>query len=328
MNKKWTTETMQQFCDDNEIDVKILNSYRVNKGYQNVLYATILLPSGEIIQRVWNNFKNHNKNTKILTKWTQERAEKFLKDNGYTLLDTFKNVDTTMKCKDKNGFIYMISITNLKRFLKTPEILDFSIIKNNPYAIYNIQTYCKLYRPDYEILSKEYVGVKNKYKFKYNGVLYNNIKERVFECTLDHFLHNDGGINMNLSKGAQKIASILQKENKYFILEKTFSDLKGYKNIPYRYDFCVKTENEEILIEYDSELHFNYIPGIHKSHSDFNSARERDRRKNNYALAHDIKLYRIPFWELDNINSFDDILNEKFLVRSMWHNDNLKAPKN
>lgn len=125
------------------------------------------------------------------------------------------------------------------------------------------------------------------------------------------------------SIGEEKIIRILRASDIKFEREKSFKDLKfGY----YRYDFYIPLL--KILIEYDGAGHFKFIKKFYKKHSDFNSARERDRRKNNYALAHDIKLYRIPFWELDNINSFDDMLNEKFLVHSMWHNDNLKVPKN
>lgn len=134
-----------------------------------------------------------------------------------------------------------------------------------------------------------------------------------------------GGDKMNLSKGAQQIASVLKKENYNFELEKTYDDLCSHKkrHLPYRFDFCIHLLDKDILIEYDSELHFQYTPKFHKKYADFLSAQERDRRKNSYCIGHRIMLYRIPYWEINNINSFTDIINYNFLVQSEWHNNRI-----
>ena len=42
--------------------------------------------------------------------------------------------------------------------------------------------------------------------------------------------------------------------------------------------------------------------------ADFLKAKERDRIKNSYALSHNIKLYRIPYWEVENIKCFSPYL--------------------
>ena len=55
----------------------------------------------------------------------------------------------------------------------------------------------------------------------------------------------------------------------------------------------------------------------------FLKQQENDRRKNSYCLANNISLYRIPYWDLNKIKTFNDILNKKYLVKSKWHNDNL-----
>ena len=321
---KWTLEAMQQFCNENNLNVKVLKNYRIDKGYQKVLYATLQLPNGDVVDRVWNNFKNHTKNSKVPTTWDQEKVEQFFLKQGYTVLGNFKDVDKGIKCKDRDGFIYYISVSNLKRKIRN-DSYNFSIIKNNKDAITNIQHYCQLYRPDYEILSSEYKGVKEKYLFRYNGELYNGRQNREFYCTLDYFLHGEGGINMNLSKGAQKIAKILKENNYNFCLEKTYPDFRSYKNhnFPYRYDFCVNVDGKEILIEYDSELHFKFIPCFHRIEQNFREAQERDRRKNSYCLANQIPLYRIPYWDLDKINSFSDICIDEYKVKNRYHNDYL-----
>lgn len=119
------------------------------------------------------------------------------------------------------------------------------------------------------------------------------------------------------------VINILQAAALKFEREKQFKDLHyGY----YRYDFYIPSMN--ILIECDGEQHFRYTKMFHKKKSDFTKAQERDRQKNSYALAHQIKLYRIPFWEFEHIKNLSDIFQEKFLVKTKWHNDYLKVPKN
>lgn len=86
-----------------------------------------------------------------------------------------------------------------------------------------------------------------------------------------------------------------------------------------RFDFYLPYFN--ILVEYDSLIHFKQVPKFHKNRQDFIHAQENDRRKNSYALAKSIKLYRIPEWELMNIKNLSDILQDKFLVKTKWHND-------
>lgn len=76
-----------------------------------------------------------------------------------------------------------------------------------------------------------------------------------------------------------------------------------------------------ILIEVDGEQHFKYTPHFHKTKKDFTHAKQNDYYKNSYALSHGLKLYRIPYWELENIRSYNDLFQQKFLVRTKWHND-------
>lgn len=133
---------------------------------------------------------------------------------------------------------------------------------------------------------------------------------------------------MKLSKGAQKIFNILKAEHILFKIEYEFNNLKGKNDTPLRYDFALlnKTNQPRILIEFDGEAHFKQVKFFQKQSSDFKRAQERDRQKNKYALLHNIQLYRIPYWEIDNISTFKDLFNPKFKVKNKYHNDYLKAP--
>lgn len=118
----------------------------------------------------------------------------------------------------------------------------------------------------------------------------------------------------------QHIASILTKEKIDFIREYWFKDLHGGR---YRYDFYLPKLN--ILVEVDGPHHTKQI----YTRKEFMAGQERDRRKNSYALANNIPLYRIQYWDINNkkINSFSDITQDKNRVKSKFHNDYIVCPK-
>lgn len=122
-----------------------------------------------------------------------------------------------------------------------------------------------------------------------------------------------------MSKNEEKIVKILLQEKISFVREKTFQDLKNGK---FRFDFYLP--KEKILIEIDGEQHFKQIKKFQKTRQDFLKQQERDRRKNSYCLANNIPLYRVPYWEIENINCFKQIIKKEFLVKNKWHNDNLR----
>lgn len=123
-----------------------------------------------------------------------------------------------------------------------------------------------------------------------------------------------------MSRYENIVMEILKKEKIYFIREKTFKDLKRGL---FRFDFYIPNKDgAQIIIEVDGEQHFKPIYGRQA----FLRGQEHDRQKNSYCLARDIPLYRIPYWEIKNLQSAADIFNPKFLVASRWHSDNLKPP--
>lgn len=118
-----------------------------------------------------------------------------------------------------------------------------------------------------------------------------------------------------MSSYEEYILKILKRENISFIREKTFKDLKKGK---FRFDFFLKDKN--IIVEVDGEYHFKEIRGRRA----YLKQCEHDRQKNSYCLCNNIDLYRIPYWDLQKIKNFSDIMNIKYKVKDRWHNDNLK----
>lgn len=124
-----------------------------------------------------------------------------------------------------------------------------------------------------------------------------------------------------MSKYEDIVISILRKEHINFLREKTFSDLKHGL---FRFDFYILDLNgAPVIIEVDGEQHFKPIYGRQA----FLKGQEHDRRKNSYCLANNIPLYRIPYWEINDIKNISDIFTNAHLVKNRWHNDKLTIPR-
>ena len=121
-----------------------------------------------------------------------------------------------------------------------------------------------------------------------------------------------------MSSYEDKVISLLKKEKIKFVREKTFSDLKHGL---FRFDLYIADLNgAPVIIEIDGEQHFKPIYG----RMAFLKGQEHDRRKNSYCLANNIPLYRIPYWEIKKLKTIEDIFKDEFLVKTRWHNDQLK----
>lgn len=122
-----------------------------------------------------------------------------------------------------------------------------------------------------------------------------------------------------MSKYEDCVINILKEARISFFREKTFSDLKHGL---FRFDFYIPNlQGVPAIIEVDGEQHFKPIYG----RQSFLKGQEHDRRKNSYCLANNIPLYRIPYWEIKNLRTADDIFKDEFLVRTRWHNDYLSS---
>ena len=131
-----------------------------------------------------------------------------------------------------------------------------------------------------------------------------------------------------MSKGEDKIVRLLNSARVRYEREVSVPKLNGKKGVPLRYDFGIYQNGKlVILIEFDGEQHFKYSSHFNKTKSDFQYRRGRDRKKNEWALNNHITLFRIPYWDLENIISFQHLFQQKYLVTSIYHNDRLIREK-
>ena len=118
------------------------------------------------------------------------------------------------------------------------------------------------------------------------------------------------------SFGELQIEKILQQNNIKYQKEYSFKDLVSENNIPLRFDFAIFDDKNNLikLIEYDGEQHF-----LNKTDNFWTDTcqkrQSRDKIKNNYCISHGIPLYRIPYWEKNNL-TLDLIFNKKYLINN------------
>lgn len=131
------------------------------------------------------------------------------------------------------------------------------------------------------------------------------------KCLINHYTISCGC--KKHSNGELKIIEILDNANIPYESEKSFKDLKSNSitnNSYYRYDFYLPSLN--ILIEYDGSQHYQ------EEKFCTNTLKERqeiDLIKNKYAINHHYKLYRIPYYDYNKIQNFEDIILEKYLIK-------------
>lgn len=94
-----------------------------------------------------------------------------------------------------------------------------------------------------------------------------------------------------ISRGEKLIYDLLVKYEINFIQQKTFSDCKNIKKLPF--DFYLQDYN--IAIEYDGEQHFRVID-FFGGKDEFIMRQKRDQIKTKYCIEHNIHLIRIPFY--------------------------------
>ena len=119
-----------------------------------------------------------------------------------------------------------------------------------------------------------------------------------------------------MSKLEQHISTILSNASISYCREFKITDLRAGL---YRFDFYLPKQN--VFIEVNGAQHYIYTSYFYKIKSEFLKAQERDRRKIAYCLAHDIKLYIIPYWDIESIRTSKDLFQQKYLATSKFHND-------
>jgi len=156
------------------------------------------------------------------------------------------------------------------------------------------------------IFPKRSSQIHNNY-YDYSKVNYKNSRTPVeiicpkhgsfFSMPCNHLLGKGCPI-CSQSHGEKKIEGFLISKNINYERQKKFDDCKNKS--PLSFDFWIESKN--ILIEFDGQQHykaFGYSGGVEK----LEYTKLCDNIKNLYCLKKGINLIRIPYWEINQIDS-------------------------
>lgn len=104
------------------------------------------------------------------------------------------------------------------------------------------------------------------------------------------------------STGERKIRKYLEHNCIPFTPEKWFADCRDKKPLPF--DFYLYNDNT--IIEFDGKQHFCSSPNFFHHSFNFEITKKHDEIKNKYCEDNNIKLIRIPYWQIDKIDSILD----------------------
>lgn len=114
-----------------------------------------------------------------------------------------------------------------------------------------------------------------------------------------YYFYNSRCPKCKASKGELLIMEYLEDKNIRYKHEYIFNDLKGKKNRNYRFDFAILGPRGGVkaLIEFDGIMHYKKK----MKNQNLLDGPERDRIKSDFAKKKNIKLIRIPYWDINNI---------------------------
>lgn len=147
---------------------------------------------------------------------------------------------------------------------------------------------------------------------------YNGMRERILcRCKIDgttwnplalHLVQGGGCPTCKESRGEREIRKYLESNNIVFLPQHKFDDCRNIRPLPF--DFYIQKYNT--CIEYDGQQHFSSI-SIFGGEEQFKQTQINDNIKNCYCAEHNIKLVRIPYWDVNNIAN---ILNVSLAVQN------------
>lgn len=194
---------------------------------------------------------------------------------------------------------------SLSNFLKNSRCPFCERLKNRVYTKTTEkfkEDVLKEFGDEYTVLG-DYKGARIKIKLKHNTC------NTIFYAPAGRFLREKGfkcpTCFAYMSRGEMFIKSYLKKKNIEFEQQFYFDDLKLENKL--LFDFYIKDMN--LLIEFDGEQHFREIEYFTRT-APFEKVIEADILKDNYCKNNKIRLLRIPFWELYNVERILEVLFE------------------
>jgi len=154
----------------------------------------------------------------------------------------------------------------------------------------------------------EYVNTNTLIEIKHNECGHQ------YRVTPDNFLRGRRCPECSCSRGEKTIRAWLLEKDICFKSQYSFSELRTGKSL-LRFDFAVfKDEDKQpiCLIEFDGIQHFDPMRQFGRKKEHFDTIVKNDERKNIYCQQNNLKLVRVPYWDLEKI---DEILDRELKIK-------------
>lgn len=215
----------------------------------------------------------------------------------YSVLSKYKNQKTKIKLRhNKCGHEWMINPSKFLFGRRCPKCQHRSYVKTQEEFEEEVFILTGI---EFEVIGR-YINNSTKIKIKHN------VCGHEFSVTPYHF--TDSGTRCpkcKESKMERIIMDYLNNNNIEFVHQKRFKECRNKKPLPF--DFYIPKINT--CIEADGIQHFKPKWG----EQSLRQTKENDQIKTEFCLNNNIKLVRIPYYEIDNIES---ILSENMAIPS------------
>jgi very-short-patch-repair endonuclease len=324
---KWHSQNKEHYINKGYVFTKYKDEFLV-KAEDLSRSATAIVKvdcdyCGEEYEMVWYHYKEiQDKNEKCACYncRNKKKYENNLRDRQLKLYEK------ALKACDKKGYILASKMGDIKN--NTSYIVYICPIHGEqkmrianlingrgcPECNYNLKS--EKYRLSPDEVEKRIVDLGGKLLNKQDYI--NNTEKNLivrcaycgtlFSTSLALFTQHGGQMCSNCknteSIGERRIKNYFESNNILYEQEKWFHDCRDIKPLPF--DFYLPYYN--MIVEFDGEQHFK---NNHFTHSKLSYTQAHDTIKNEYCKDNNIKLVRIPYWDINNIET---ILNNIFLI--------------
>ncbi len=222
-----------------------------------------------------------------------ENYEKPFIQKGYEPLELIKDTKTKIKCRDKQGFLYLASY-DMVRDKRTKSLDKFK--KQNPFKSYNMRLYANMVQENVVILSTD-EELRNasaqpvRFVCPKCGEEYN--KKWCHWIAQKNNCHFCPMCARKESSYEFLVNKWLKEHNFTYAREYWFEDCRDKRVLPF--DFVVWSDQGIVLIEVDGCQHYYENPMF--TNFTLEERQKKDNIKTSYCKEKDYTLLRLPYWD-------------------------------
>lgn len=292
--RKYTKEKVEEYIES--FGCTLVSDY---VGYNESIQ--IKCKCGRIFNTTFPRFKKGKTKCDVCSgkKYDYDYVKDFIESNDCILLsDSYNNESGILDIQCSCGNIFKTTFGKFKHRNKRKCNLCSIGRKNNGFLEIDEVT---------KFLSSHNIELVSEYKSSSEPLLVKCRCGEIYRTTFNKIKSAGRVVCPKCSNGMSKIEVIvkdyLDKLRISYKTQFTFSDLKARHNVYYRFDFAILKEDIVVcLIELDGRQHFEPIDEWGgKEYLD--KIKYNDSIKNSYCERNDIKLFRIPYYNFNNIYS-------------------------